>query len=201
MGRSSYINIPIKLKNIKLMDKNFDTLLKHIFRDIQVELGDEFDRNFERQAFFSEAWKRRSSPSRSGGHTLVDSGNLRRSVKSRIGTDGVTFSSDHPYATIHNEGGEIKVTARMKRYFWHKYYEATGAFGRKKDGTRRNDRRTLQLSAEAEFWRCMALMKAGSTIRIPRRRFIGYAPEVERAVREIIEENLSEYFNSINIKQ
>ncbi len=183
------------------MDKNFDTLLKHIFRDIQVELGDEFDRNFERQAFFSEAWKRRSSPSRSGGHTLVDSGNLRRSVKSRIGTDGVTFSSDHPYATIHNEGGEIKVTARMKRYFWHKYYEATGAFGRKKDGTRRNDRRTLQLSAEAEFWRCMALMKAGSTIRIPRRRFIGYAPEVERAVREIIEENLSEYFNSINIKQ
>lgn len=180
------------------MDKNFDTLLKRIFRDIQVELSDEFDRNFERQAFFSEAWKRRSRP---GGHTLVDSGDLRRSVKSHIGTNGVTFSSDLPYAAIHNEGGEIMVTARMKRYFWHKYYETAGAFGRKKDGTRRNDRRTVRLSTEAEFWRCMALMKAGSTIRIPRRRFIGYAPEVERAVREIIEENLSEYLNSINIKR
>lgn len=40
----------------------------------------------------------------------------------------------------------------------------------------------------------MALKKAGSTIRIPRRRFLGTSPEVEKAVREIVEENLTEYF-------
>lgn len=48
----------------------------------------------------------------------------------------------------------------------------------------------------------MALMKVGSTIKIPQRKFLGTSPEVEKAVREIIEENLNEYINSIdfNIK-
>lgn len=49
---------------------------------------------------------------------------------------------------------------------------------------------------EAEFWKCLALMKEGSTIKIPRRQFLGNSPEVEKAVREIIEENISEYFNT-----
>ena len=44
------------------------------------------------------------------------------------------------------------------------------------------------------FGMFMALKKAGSTIRIPRRRFLGTSPEVEKAVREIVEENLTEYF-------
>ena len=41
----------------------------------------------------------------------------------------------------------------------------------------------------------MALKKAGTTIKIPRRRFLGTSPEVERTVREIIEENITEYIN------
>lgn len=75
-----------------------------------------------------------------------------------------------------------------------RYYQASGAFGRRKDGTPRSDKRTVRLSTEAEFWRCMALMKTGKAIKIPRRQFIGQSPEVEKAVREIIEENLSDYF-------
>ncbi|MBQ5465656.1 MAG: phage morphogenesis protein, partial [Muribaculaceae bacterium] len=50
------------------------------------------------------------------------------------------------------------------------------------------------LSTEAEFWKWMALKKEGSTIKIPRRQFLGASPEVEKAVREIIEENLTEFF-------
>ncbi len=88
------------------------------------------------------------------------------------------------------------MTQKMKRYFWHKYYEAVGAFGRKKDGSRRNDRRTVQLNSEAEFWKFLALKKAGTTIRIPRRRFLGTSPEVEQSVRDIIERNLGEYFKN-----
>ena len=42
----------------------------------------------------------------------------------------------------------------------------------------------------------MALKKAGTTIKIPRRRFLGVSPEVEQAVREIIEENVTEYFKT-----
>lgn len=168
-------------------------MIKRILRDIQIELADEFDRNFERQAFFSETWKRRRSPVRTGGHLLVDSGNLRRSVKSSIEGDSVVFKSDLPYATVHNEGGSIRVTEKMKRFFWHKYYSASGSFGRRKDGSLRRDRRNSRLVGEADFWKSMALMKEGSEIKIPRRQFLGYSPEVEKAVREIVEENIGEF--------
>ena len=175
------------------MTDNYDQIIRNILRDIQVEMKDEFDRNFEREAFFSEAWKRLRSPTRPGGHILVARGDLRRSIRSEIRENSVVFMSDLPYAAIHNEGGEIKVTERMKRYFWHRYYLATGSFGRRKDGTLRKDRRNRQLTTEAEFWKAMALMKTGAAIKIPRRKFLGYAPEVEAAVREIIEENITEY--------
>lgn len=177
------------------MNKEVGKILSRILNDIRVEMTDEFDRNFEREAFFGEAWQRRRSPTRPGGHILVNTGRLRRSIQSRTTENSITFFTNEPYAAIHNEGGEIVVTAKMKRYFWHKYYEATGAFGRKKDGSRSNDKRTLQLSEEAEFWKFMALKKAGTTIRIPRRRFLGTSPEVEKAVRKIIEDNITEYIN------
>ncbi len=177
------------------MNKEVGKILSRILNDIRVEMTDEFDRNFERESFFGEAWQRRRSPTRPGGHILVNTGRLRRSIQSRTTENSITFFTNEPYAAIHNEGGEIVVTEKMKRYFWHKYYEATGAFGRKKDGSRRNDKRTLQLSEEAEFWKFMALKKAGTTIRIPRRRFLGTSPEVEDAVRKIIEDNITEYIN------
>ncbi|QFQ11558.1 phage morphogenesis protein [Pseudoprevotella muciniphila] len=181
------------------MKSEIQAILRRILKDIEVEMSDEFDRNFERQAFFSEAWQRRKSATRPGGHILVDTGRLRRSIQSRTTENSITFFTTEPYAAIHNDGGEIVVTTRMKKYFWHKYYEATGSFGRKKDVSRRNDKRTVQLSGEAEFWKFMALKKAGTTIKIPRRRFLGTSPEVERAVRTIIEENLSGYIEeSIN---
>lgn len=177
------------------MNKDVKIIIGRILDDLRVELGDEFDRNFEREAFFSEAWARRRSPTRPGGHILLDSGELRRSILSRTTENSITFYTTLPYASIHNEGGEIVVTAKMKRFFWAKYYAATGAFGRRKDGSPRRDKRTSQLSSEAEFWKVLALMKAGSTIKIPRRRFLGTSPEVEQSVREIIEENITEYFN------
>ena len=154
--------------------------IRSILSDIRVEMSEEFDRNFERQGFFAEK-------------------DLRRSIRCESTADAITFYTDLPYAAIHNEGGEIKVTRRMKAYFWHRYYEAQGAFGRRKDGSLRQDKRTVRLTSEAEFWRCMALMKVGSSIRIPRRQFLGASAEVEKAVVEIIERNLSEYFNESDI--
>ena len=111
--------------------------------------------------------------------------------------------TDLPYAAIHNDGGEIVVTAKMKRYFSAKFYESQGGFERKKgiakrplsDGGFYAWTSKMNLTPVAEFWRFMALKRAGTTIRIPRRRFLGAGPEVERIVREIIEENLNEYFN------
>lgn len=90
---------------------------------------------------------------------LIDTGRLRRSVSSRTTENSITFYTDLSYAAIHNDGGEIRVTKKMKRYFWHKYYEATGSFGRRKNGEKRKDKRTVQLTGEAEFWKFMALKR------------------------------------------
>ena len=172
-------------------------VIRNIFKDIAVGLKDEFDLNFRRQAFFSEAWQRRKSPSRSGKAILIDTAGLRKSIQSKFTEDSITFYSDAPHAEIHNEGGEIKVTEKMKRYFWHKYMTVAGVlvFARRKDGSMRRDKNTLRINEEAEFWKCMALMKVGKTIKIPRRQFLGYSPEVEKTVRDIVERNLTEYFN------
>lgn len=178
------------------MNKDVARIIKQILKDIRVEMEDEFKTNFERQAFFSEAWERRKSPIRNEERAiLIDTGQLRRSISSRVTENSIVFYTDLPYAAIHNDGGEIKVTKRMKGYFWHKYYEATGSFGRRKDGSLRKDKKNARLSTESEFWKFMALKKEGSTIKIPRRRFLGTSPEVEQAVRKIIEENITEYFN------
>ena len=180
-------------------DRQLSQVTRLILRDISVELGDEFDQNFERQAFFSQAWQRRKSPLRPGGHILVDTSRLRGSVKSRSDDHSISFYSDLPYAAIHNEGGEIVVTERMKRYFWARYYESQGAFTRRKNGELRRTKRNAQLTTQAEFWRLMALMKVGKAIKIPRRQFLGMAPEVERTVRQIIEDNLTSYFEELRI--
>ncbi|MCF0257487.1 MAG: phage virion morphogenesis protein [Bacteroides heparinolyticus] len=177
------------------MTDQVKAVIARILQDIRVELSDEFDRNFERQGFFSEAWERRKSPLRPGGSILIDSGTLRRSIQSKTTETSITFYSDLAYAGIHNDGGAIRVTEKMKRYFWYRYKKATGSFGRTKRGAKRKDKRTIQLTDEAEFWKHMALMKVGRTIMIPRRRFLGTSPEVEAAVREIVEENLTEFFN------
>ena len=172
---------------------SIDTLIKNILSDMRVELLDEFDQNFARQSYFGRAWQRRKSPLRDGA-LLQKSGALRRSIQSpRMGDTGITFSSSLPYAGIHNEGGEIEVTAKMKRFFWAKYYEVTGSVSRRKDGTASRSKRNEARSVAAEFYKRMALMKVGQKIKMPERRFIGGGPEVEAIVRNIIDENLNEY--------
>ena len=179
------------------MATGWTELKRKILRDVRVEVTEEVDRNFERQAFFSQAWQRHHSPLRQGGHILVQSGALRRSVRSRSDADSITFYSDLPYAAIHNEGGEIRVTARMKAFFWAKYYEARGGFKRLKDGSLSRSKKQQQLSTVAEFWRAMALKKVGDTVKIPRRRFLGTSPEMMDNVKRIIEDNVSAYLETI----
>lgn len=171
-------------------------ILENILNDIRVEMTDEFDQNFEREAFFSEVWTRRKGPINSKYKILAGAQErLRKSIRSRTTENSIIFFTTEPDATVHNEGCEIVVTKKMKRYFWHRYYEAVGSFSRKKDGKVRNNKQNAKLIEHSEFWKFMALKKAGTTIKIPRRRFLGSSPEVEKAVRDIIERNITEYIN------
>ena len=101
-----------------------EQLKKDILSDMRVELTEEFDKNFERKAFFTNAWKKRKDP-KANGSLLVVTGQMRRSIKSEVQGDGVRFSSSVPYATVHNEGGSGFVTVRQhqrKHYKTGKVY-------------------------------------------------------------------------------
>lgn len=86
----------------------------NILKDMRVELADEFDKNFQRKAFFTDAWKPRKDP-KALGSLLVVTGAMRRSIKSEVVGHGVRFSSSMPYTTIHNEGGKgtLRLSGRI----------------------------------------------------------------------------------------
>lgn len=170
------------------MKNNFSTKL---IRDLRVELLDEFDRNFERKAFFTTPWPGRRHGRKGTLLNVRGGGGLRGSLKGVEGESSVTFTSGLPHASIHNEGGTITVTAKMKRFFWAKYYELAGRVTYSVKSRRvANTRRNKNLNVDAEFYKNMALMKVGSQITMPERRFIGHAPEVDQAVRRVTDANL-----------
>lgn len=182
------------------IDEQVKQVLLRAMEDIEVELKDEFDSNFEQQAFFGEKWQRRRGAHGKGKTLLMDTGRLRRSVGSEIKEDRIIFTSTEPYAAIHNEGGVITVTRKMKGFFWYKYKQAIGGFGFTRSDGKRKDAQKRNLTTEAEFFLAMALKKEGSKIEIPRRRFLGAHPQVEGIVRGIIEEHLGEFFNQFKIE-
>ena len=142
-------------------------LFDNILKDLKVELSGEFDRNFEREAFFSKPWNPKAPHGLKCGH-------LRTSITSRITGNSLHFSSSLPYASIHNTGGTITVTKKMRGFFWIKYRE-TGK----------------------PEWKYLALKKVGSKIAIPQRQFVGYSPELDPLVEDIISDNIDSEMDEI----
>lgn len=153
-------------------------IIKQILKDLKVELTEKFDRNFSRGGFFGKKWQCRGD----GKVThLNNTGTLRRSIKSTINGTTLTFTSSTPYSAIHNEGGDIVITKKMKGYFWGKYKE-TGQ----------------------DKYKAMALMKVGTKIKIPQRQFIGDYPgmekTIERAAKRAIDKELQNITNNLKSK-
>jgi phage gpG-like protein len=173
--------MPQNSDTAKELERKVERFISLTLKDIGTKIGKEFDRNFEREAFFNEHWARRKYNDDESRGLLTRTGALRRSIKTETTGHSVVFSSDLPYAAIHNEGGAITVTRKMKRYFWYLYRQLT-------DNYRRPP------TEEAFFCKRMALKRAGSRIVMPCRRFIGMHPEVERIIREIVENNSKRIF-------
>jgi phage gpG-like protein len=169
-----------------------DQLLRNIINDLRVELAEEFDRNFERKAFFSKKWNERKLNGKGSLLNVKGGGGLRGSQRAKAQGNTIRFTSSLPYAAIHNEGGRIKITPKMHRFFWAKYYEYSGAVKYKKNGTKGQNKRNVKLSKEAEFYKSLALKKVGDYIVIPQRQYIGAAPEVDACVKRVIDANLKD---------
>lgn len=170
---------------------NPEQFIQQTLTDIKVKLEGEFKENFTRKAFFDEKWKTPKF-SNSRGSMMLRSGNLRNSIISKIQGNSIIFSSSMPYADIHNNGGEIKVTPKMKKYFWAMYLQSTGAMGKRKNGELRQDKRNRMLSAQAQMYKILALKKVGETIKIEKRQFIGHHEKADTFIKEIINHNLEE---------
>jgi phage gpG-like protein len=160
--------------------------IKAILSDLRVDLTDEFDRNFERKAFFDKAWDNTKLPNRRGS-VLMRTGKLRRSIRSRQTGNNLSWSSSLPYASLQNEGGEVIVTERMKRFFWAMFYKSNGAITKSGKGERNK-----RLTAEAQMWKSLALQKTGSKMKIKQRQFIGDHPQVRQCVEHVVDLNMKE---------
>jgi phage gpG-like protein len=86
------------------------------------------------------------------------------------------------YARIHNRGGKLAVTPRMRRFFWAMYAKARGST-RSGRSSSRLSRANLALGQEAQAWKRMALSKS---ITIPNRQFIGESAGLRRRISQRI---------------
>lgn len=153
-------------------------VVQNIIYDTAKDLNQEFDRNFERRAFFDQKWKETKNAN-SRGSLMQRSNKLRKSINTKKGKGSISWTSAMPYASIHNEGGEIEVTAAMKKFFWAMFYKVSGA------SSGGGKQRQEKLSAEAAKWKAMALMKVGTKMKIEQRQFIGWHPRVNESIEEI----------------
>lgn len=193
-----------------IIQKQVKELLLLKDRVLPVKVGravrDSIRENFRKGGFYGAAWSppmriEQGFDSGPGYGTLLSGTNHLMMFTDYFPEPGrVTIQNTLVYAQIHNDGGEITVTKRMKQFFWSQYYKkglVGGMYERSK-----SKQKAEALSKEAEFWRNMALKKVGSTIKIPQRQFMGKHPEVDRIIREIINNELSKFAqNGINSRR
>ncbi|MFT0112375.1 hypothetical protein ACMSES_18430 [Bacteroides faecis] len=146
--------------------KELSTLVEDAHRYAKVAGVNFFKQNFRRQGFLDTSltpWAKRSLTVGSDRGVLIQSGKLRDSIHAvNRGIDRIIYQTDPlAYAKIHNEGGYIVVTERMKRYFWYLYMKSTGTMQKKKNGELRKNKANARLSTMASFYKGMALKKSG----------------------------------------
>ena len=158
-------------------------LINKIAKDVRVELADEFDRNFERKAFFGQPW----APVKHDpgvGSMLMRTGMLRKSITARSAGGKIAFTSSVKYARIQNEGGPVTststVTPKMRRWAWAKYHE-----------TKDEKYRGLAMTRKKVIKRSFVM---------PSRRFIGPHPVVTKAIKDISDQHIKKYIDNLNSK-
>jgi phage gpG-like protein len=166
-----------------------ENLLRDTARMAAAESVKFFKESFVRGGFTDTSfrqWAARKSPL-AGKKTLYGIGSLMQSIQKKEESDKrIVIISDTPYSAIHNDGGTVIVTARMKRYWWAQYYKLSGKVKKTKKGQASNAAGNRKLTAKAEYCKRMALMKVGSRIKIPKRQFIGES----RALMEVLDGGL-----------
>lgn len=156
-----------------------DYLQNDVGEVVGTEAVNHFKQNFENESFSGgQKWaprKTKREGSTNGQKVLTKSSELTESIDYEADGPRVIIKTDKAYAQIHNEGGTITVTPRMKKYFWAKHKEA-------KD----NGQTDL-----ADQYKGMALAKQ---LTMPKRQFIGESPALIEAITAAITYDLNRIF-------
>ena len=180
----------------KMIRENLEDLKKLYLRTLPVKVGravqSSVRENFRKGRFYSDqAWQTplRTSLGFRGaagqyGPLLSGTNHLMMNTDYEPLPGRVIIRNTEVYAATHNDGEEIGVTERMKRFFWAKHLEHKERMGVE--------------APETEFWKRMALKKPGSHIKIPRRHFLGPDKAVDRTVNDIINNELENFIKSHN---
>ena len=125
-----------------------------------------------------DKWQLRipGSPGNQGRPILTKSGNLKDSIRYVLMSNRISIGvnlSEIPYAKLHNEGGIIAKTEKMKRYFWAMY-----------------------ITTGDHFWKNLALSKKAS-FTIAARRFLGHTPQLDQVVTRIVSNRIQAIFNNV----
>lgn len=157
-------------KEFELLERKYRSFRKRLPNKLAITAVNFFKRNFQVGGFVDSPfrkWDKRKNP-RAKGKLMVKSGRTRRGIRKLHVSQNkivVGLGNENKYAALHNKGGKIKITPKMRRFFWAKWYE-TGN----------------------EFWKNLALTKK-THLDIPQRKFIGDSKAIEKTIdRAIIKE-------------
>ena len=192
---------------LKTKSKEIEDLMR---RRMPVAAGQmavsHFKSNFQKSGFVDNGlrpWEKskRIGKGKAAGNnykTLLSGRNHLFSSVSYIPGDGVVLvKNDLPYASIHNEGGQVNahptVTPKMKKFAWAKYYEALNV----SKGTKVP--KNITIPEDAARWRRLALTKKPKlniSFIMPKRQFIGESKELDEKLAAKLEQELEKIINN-----
>jgi len=172
-------------KNTDLPTPDFRKIAEEVMKDLPKKAGEKalqfFLASFIKQGFTDTSfipWVKRKDDLThkllNQSYALKASGKIDKADLTEV---IISFGEGLNYAAIHNEGGTItvKVSAKMKRYFWYMYKKT-----------------------EDEKWKWMALTKKETlTIKIPKRQFIGESETLMNELDKMFIDRIKQYFKTL----
>ena len=188
------------MPNLKDLPKDYGKTyekLKRLIQRLPKDVGNlavnHFQDSWEKQGFTDQynafnpwqkrkenQWgKKKSNQSSSNRGILIGkgSGRLRRSIRIvNISPNKVTVGTDVPYAKIHNEGGEVNTTQKVKSY------------------TRKEHVRTWKGSSYKVRQHKVSAFSRRLKFTMPQRQFMGESYPLTEALRKLVEKEINKAF-------